>query len=343
MRRKRFTGGENKTMKYSVRRPKRPLTVFFAILLAAIFNGVFAQNEAETIRVDTNLVLVNVVVRDKDGQLVRGLKLEQFELFDGDVKLPIEGFSAEEAPISIGIIYDMHPTTDDRTKAVIDSLRQFRASLKPEDDIFLVAFNMRGVQTFDFIPTFEQLEKHMAVPIKQEPYSLYDAVYFSSDRIQSSRNRKRMLLIVSDSANHQSRHTFSEVREKIGEIKAEVYAVIFDEDDRYGYADITHKSNKQYPFSRDASPLDRAAIQDLALKSGGGAYFGPSQNAARLFGIYSQIAEEMRSHYTLGFYPDVVDDNTHNVRVRLRGVKGTRDLVLTYGSSYRNQKRAISR
>lgn len=329
-------------MKYSMKRLIGLINVLLAILLTTTSVSIFAQDKDETIRVDTNLVLINVLVRDKNGQLVRGLKSEQFEVLDDDAKRPIESFSAEEAPVSFGIIYDMHPTTADRTKSVIESLRLFKAALKPADDIFLVAFNMRGEQTFDFIPTFEQLEKHMADPGKREPCSLYDAVYFASDRIQSSRKRKRVLLIISDSADHQSRHTLSQVREKVGGIKAEVYAVVFDESDGYGYSDMTHKSRELYPFSKDASPLDRAAILDLTLKSGGSTYFGGSQNAARLHAIYEQIAGEMRSHYTLGFYPDAIDDKRHNVRVKVRGVQNAKGFVLTYQTSYQYQKRPVN-
>jgi Ca-activated chloride channel family protein len=288
-------------------------------------------------------VLINVLVRDKNGQLIKGLKAEHFEVLDDDAKRPIESFSNDDADVSFGIIYDMHPTTDERTKSVIESLRQFKGEIGPGDDIFLVAFNMRGAQTFDFIPTFDQLERHMSAPARREPYSLYDAVYSASDRIQASRNQKRVILIISDSADHNSRHTLSEVREKVSDIRAELYALMFDENEGYGYSDITHKSKTRYPFSKDASPLDRAAILDLTLRSGGSTFVGPSQNALRLFAIYTQIARDVRSHYTLGFYPDVVDDKLHNLRIRLRNVNGAKDFVLTYRPSYQNRKHQASR
>lgn len=314
------------------------ILLLFIILFISASNTLNAQVNQETIRVDTNLVLIDVLVLDKQGGLVKGLRADQFEVLDDGATRPIESFSAEEASVSFGIIYDMHPTTDERTKSVIESLRQFKAELKGNDDVFLVAFNMRGEQTFDFVPTFEQLEKHMAQPDKREPYSLYDAVYLASDRIQSSRNRKRVLLIISDSADHRSRHTFSQIREKVRDIRAEVYAVILDDNDGYGYSDMTHKGREHYPFSRDASALDRTAIIDLAMKTGGSTFFGGSQNARRLFSIYKQVAGEMRSHYTLGFYPDAIDDKRHSVRVKLRGVPDSKDFVLTYQTSYQNRK-----
>lgn len=316
------------------------IVAFAAILLVWTPETVRAQDKEESIRIDTDLVLLNVRVLGKDAKPVRGLKAEQFEVFDDGQRRTIESFSADESAVSFGIIYDMHPTTAERTQAVIESLRQFKAEMNPADDIFLVAFNARGEQTFDFIPSYEQLERHMGDPGRREPHSLYDAIYFASDRITRSRNQKRILLIISYTADHGSRHSMSEVRNKASEIKTEIYAVIFSENEGFGYSDMTHRGRERYPFSSDASPADRAAMIGLAAKSGGSTFFAGSQNAQRLFSIYKQIAEEMRSHYTIGFYPEVIDNKRHNVRVKLRGVPGSKDLVLTYRSSYQNRKPA---
>lgn len=316
--------------------------VFLIALFLCASAKVNAQDDKDKIRVETNLVLINVLVSDKNGQFFTGLTPEQFEIYDDNVKRPIESFSSERAPVSFGIIYDMHPTTEERTKSVVESFRLFKSALGREDDIFLAAFNMRGEQTFDFIPTFEQLEKHMTDPDKREPYSLYDAVYFASERIQRSRNQKRALLIISDSADHHSHHTLSEVREKVGEIQAEVYAVIFDDNNDFAYGNVTHKGGEFHPFFKDASQLDRAAMQDLTLRSGGGTYFGGSENALRLFAIYKQIASEVGAYYTLGFYPDRIDDKRHDIHIGLRGVKGSKDLVLTYRLSYQNRAKPVN-
>ena len=295
-----------------------------------------AQDNENRIRVETNLVLVNVLVYDKNGQLVSGLTSKQFEIFDDDVRRPIESFSSEDAGVSFGIVYDLHPTTPELTRSVVESLAQFKRGLRAHDDLFLVAFNMRGQQTFDFVPALDQLEKFMSAPQSREPYSLYDAVYFASDRIQSSRNQKKVLLIISDSADHHSRHTLSEVRKRIAGLRTEVYAVIFNSDSGFDYADLGQSGKGVRPIFRDASALDRAAIQDLTLKNGGSAYFAGSQSTLRLYNIFTEIGAEMRSHYTLGFYPDVIDARSHSIRIRLKRVPGSKDFTLTYRMSYQN-------
>ncbi len=170
----------------------------FLTLSMTIASSVYSQISDENTHIDTNLVLVDVLIIDKSGKPVSGLTADQFELFNDNVKQPIEVFSAEAAPVSFGIVFDMHPTTTERNKAVVESLSEFRKGLGAEDDIFLLAFDMRGQHVFDFVPTLEQLERHMAGPERRQMRSLYDAVYFASNKIQSSRNQKRILLIISD-------------------------------------------------------------------------------------------------------------------------------------------------
>ena len=84
-------------MKYSIKRLIPSINVLLTILLTGTSVSMLAQNKDESIRVDTNLVLINVLVRDKNGQMVKGLKAEQFEVLDDEAKRPIESFSAGEA------------------------------------------------------------------------------------------------------------------------------------------------------------------------------------------------------------------------------------------------------
>ena len=285
-------------------------------------------------RVDTNLVLIDVLVMDKAGRPVTGIGADKFELFVDNAKQRIDNFSSETAPVTFGIVYDMHPTTLEKDRVVIDSLREFKAKLPADDDVFVTAFNMKGTQVFDFIPTVDQLERHMTDPATRTVRSLYDAVDFASNRIQSSRHQKRVLLIISDSADHQSRRSFTEVRARLMTLRTEVYAIIVEPNDRVGYVDLTHDGQPRYATSSDASMLDRAALSDLTTKTGGATFFSGPENAARLTHIYQKVAAEMRSHYTLGFYPETIDRLRHQVRIRLHDVPGGKDMVLTHRMSF---------
>lgn len=310
-------------------------SIFLFCLLIMLPLVTLAQRASEeTTRIRTDLVLIDVLVMDRAGHPVRGIGADKFQLFIDNEKRMIESFNSEESSISFGIIYDMHPTTADRNSAVIDSLRDFKRRLPPDDDIFLAGFNMKGLQAFDFIPTLEQLEKHMADPATRRVKSLYDAVDFAADRIQTSRHQKRILLIISDSADHGSNSSFSKIRAKLMELQAEVYAIIVEPSEQVGYEDLSHQRPSGAGSTTDASQFDRAALAGIAARTGGAAFFSRSESSLRLLNIYQQIANEIRSHYTLGFYPESVDRRTHKVRVKLRGVPGIKDMVLTYRSTY---------
>jgi len=304
------------------------LLLLIGVLSVTAING---QDE-EQIRVETNLITVNVALRDKKGKYVKGLGQEQFEVFDNKTKQQISHFSAENASVSYGIVYDMHPTTIERTTAVLESLRAFTKELGTDDRFFIIAFNERGNLNLDFIPTIEQIQNYLK---RSEPTSLYDAIYLAADKLRASKNLKRALLVISDSADHKSRHSFSDLQLKTFDVQ--IYAVIFDESNVWSYSDITRGGKRRKRISNDASQLDRVALEGLTMKSGGTSQFPTTENALELYKIYHQIASEMHEFYTLSFYPnEAADGKWHALRIGLRSVEGSKKFALTYRQGYQS-------
>lgn len=304
-----------------------------SIILSAILTiSVFGQDE-KPIRIETNLVNINVAISGKNGRHVAGLNKENFEVFDNGIKQKLEYFSAEEAPISFGIVYDMHPTTAERTKAVLESLREFTKGLSRKDDFFTLVFNKRGSLLVDFVPTAEQLDTHLSGRYR-EPNALYDAIYLAMEKMRERRNVKRVLLVITDSADHNSEHRFSDIQKQLKTLDAQVYTVLWDETERWEYTDLTKNGESRTRVSSDATSLSRAALQELALRTGGTVRSPTVQDANELFKIYTQVAREMRQQYTLGFYPEQIDGEWHDLIVKLRSVKNTKGMALTYRSGY---------
>ena len=295
------------------------------------------QVQDDKVKVATNLVLIDVLVTDPAGRSVKGLSAEQFRLLSDDKQQPLDIFFSDGAPVAFGFVYDMHPTTAERTKMVVDSLQEFKKGIRPNDSIFTLAFNMNGSQVFDFIPTTEQLERYLTEPDAADPHSLYDAVYSASNKIFGIRKQKRALIIISDGADHQSARSFAQLEDKLSTIKAEVYAVLLD-NNNFIYRDMNRNGRETYPVASDATPLDRAALLQLTLESGGTTYFGGPASSVQLNGLYRDISNEMRSYYTLGFYTDVVDTSRHSIRIQLKDRKDSQAFVLTYRNSYQNPR-----
>lgn len=287
------------------------------------------------ITVNTDLVNLSVTVSDAKGNFVGNLQKEQFEIFDNGKKQSIEYFSAGDAPVSYGIVYDMHPTTDDRTVAVLESLREFAKSLKSNDDIFALVFNLRGSLMTDFIPNAEQLNKNLAGRYR-EPNALYDAIFAANEKLKKSRNLKRVLLIITDSADHHSEHRETDIINQLKTLDTQIYAVLWDESEDWRFRDITRNGESRTKVSSDASSFERADLQALALRTGGTMTSPTVQNAAELFRIYNQIALETRRQYTLGFYPEITDGKWHELRINLRSVENRKKMVLTYRFGYQS-------
>jgi VWFA-related protein len=313
------------------------IQAIITIVLATILTtAVFSQDD-KPIKIETNLVNINVAISDKRGDFVKDLTKENFEIFDNTTKQKIEYFSTSEAPISFGIVYDMHPTTDERTKAVLESLREFTKNLRKKDDFFTLIFNKRGSLIVDFIPTVEQLNTHLTGKYR-EPNALYDAIYKATEKIAERPNFKRVLLVITDSADHNSEHRFNEIEKQLKTLDAQVYTILWDESKKWEYADVTVSGESRTRVSSDASQLSRAALQALAVRTGGAVQSPTVQNAGELYKIYTQIAFEMRRQYTLGFYPETVDGKWHDLRINLRSVKGANKMSLTYRTGYQSPR-----
>ena len=313
----------------------------YKILLSACLIGiigvtVFAQDE-KPLRVETNLVSINVAVTDEKGNFVENLTKDQFDIFDNKIKQQIEYFKAKDTPVSFGIVYDLHPTTTERTTAVLESLRQFTKNLHPTDDFFVTVFNERGSLTLDFVPTEEQVRVNLAGKFS-EPNSLYDAIYAAGSKIRTSKNLKRTLLIITDSADHHSKRSFSELENEFKSFDVQIYAVIWDETKAFSYSDV-NKGRKQRRYSSsDATTFDRVAMLELTLKNGGNSQTPTIQNAQELYEIFNQIASEMRKQYTIGFYPETLDNKQHQLKIVLHSnEKKSKRWALSYRLGYQIQ------
>ncbi len=323
----------NKQAKEKLKTGFTQILIVPVLFLISVFN-VLAQDD-EPLRVNTDLVNLSVAVVDAKGNAVENLQPDQFEIFDNGKKQKIEYFSAGNAPVSFGIVYDMHPTTAERTTAVLESLREFAEGLSGNDDIFSLVFNNRGSLMTDFIPTVEQLNTNLSGKYS-DPNALYDAIYLATEKIGKSRNYRRILLVITDSTDHYSEHKFGDILKQLKTLDTQIYAVLWDEAAEWRFTDITRNGSPRTKVSSDASGFDRATLQELAMRTGGTMRSPTVHNAQELFRIYNQIAFETRKQYTLGFYPETVDGKWHELRINLRSVENRKKMVLTYRLGYQS-------
>lgn len=121
-------------------KPAVRMTLLILLTMASLVSG-YGQSsqdsQEEPVVVSTNLVTVNIIVTDSKGRYVKGLKSEQFSIYDESAKQKTAHFSVGAAPVSIGIVCEIHPKTADRVAAVLSALKQFVATLGPSDTFSL--------------------------------------------------------------------------------------------------------------------------------------------------------------------------------------------------------------
>lgn len=305
-----------------MRTVNRILKVLSLVVLAV--SATAAQDEP--VKVETNLVTVNVSVTDRNGNYVRGLKQGDFALLDSGEKRDIEAVYAEEAPLSIGIVYDMHPANGEQASDVLKALKKLTAELKARDDFFVSVFNERGTLTTQFVPDAEQIDRHLSGKNAGSPTSLYDAIFDAGTRTGQLRNPKKILLVLTDGSDHSSDHSLKELKNHLRSVNLPVYALTFNTSDRrdYGYLDVTRGGPRQ-PFRvGESSPLDRASVAEIAKSTGGQAYENNIRNQYYLTGLVQKVLDEVRNQYIIGFYPDDVDGRWHPLKVTVKGQKEKR-------------------
>lgn len=322
-----------------------------AICIIILVSGALTTGWAQEEQIVTgiNLVSVNVIVTDRNGKYVDGLNRDQFEVFDEKVKQQIAHFSDEAAPVSIGIVCEVHNSTPAKTRAMLTALKQFTRGLETDDDFFFMAFGRQGSVVSDFVPTADQVLDHLASVKPGGPASLYDAVYLAADRLRKGRNLKKTLLIVSDGEDENSRTSYQKLRNRLREFDLQIYTIgianpSLDQRSSLGiwvYEDITRQTGRRPFVPNQEAAMGRAVLAEMARVSGGATYYPESENEPELAGIFAQISLELRHQYTIGFYPkdQSLNKDWHRLRVRVNAEKGSRRLGLSYRQGYRRVNR----
>jgi hypothetical protein len=95
----------------------------------------------KTMHMDVDLALVNVTVTDPYNRLVTGLDTDNFRVYEDSVEQELVTFSAEDVPISIGVIFDFSGSMANKVAKAREAALQFFKTANPQDEFFLVSFN----------------------------------------------------------------------------------------------------------------------------------------------------------------------------------------------------------
>ncbi|HEX8737189.1 MAG TPA: VWA domain-containing protein [Pyrinomonadaceae bacterium] len=298
-------------------------SLLLTVIVLTTFSIYSLAQDDDTIRVETNLVTLNIAVTDRGGNYVKGLQKKDFQIFDNNFPKTIDEFSAEEAPVTFGIVYDMHPTTGERSANVLESLRRFTRELKAKDNFFVTVFNERGSLTTDFVPTSEQIQTNLTDIKPKTPNSLYDAIFAASGKARERKNSKQVLLVLTDGEDHSSHHSLKELRLHLRSVNLPVYTIAFHDENKrqWGYSDLYRNQGRQTLGLTETNELNKAVLAELSKTTGGQTFQREIQSRLFIYAICKKIQTEVENQYVLGFYADSFDGKWHRLKVRVDGGK----------------------
>jgi len=253
------------------------------------------------IRVDVNLVLVPATVTDPMNRLVTGLERENFQVYDNNIGQVIKSFSTEDAPVTIGIIFDLSGSMTSKFMRARKALSEFLRTSNPQDEFFVVGFNDRPAVIVDYTSDVDDVEARMVMLKPENRTALIDAIYLGVDKLKQAKYERKALLIISDGGDNRSRYTEGELRRVVRESDVQIYSIgIFDQ-----YAPTTEEQ------------LGPVLLTDICDMTGGRLFRVLDIND--LGDIASRISAELRNEYVIGYRPSEVkqDGNWRKLKIRL--------------------------
>jgi Ca-activated chloride channel family protein len=243
--------------------------------------------QQDTLIVNTDLVTLTVTVQDQFGRFVSGLNKSAFEVNDNNEKQEIAFFSDDDAPVSVGVVFDVSGSmSGDKISRAREALRKFVQTSHKDDQYFLIGFNSRAQLLVDNTRDGDEVVNKLTFVDPKSNTALYDATYLGVQKVTRGAHKKKAILLISDGQDNQSRYTLSEVRRLLKESDVVVYAI--------GILDGTDAGSA-------LGMGGQAYLDELANVSGGKAFFPTS--GVEMDEIFERIALELRHQYSIGYRP----------------------------------------
>jgi Ca-activated chloride channel homolog len=275
----------------------------------------------DTLRIDVDMALVNVTVTDPYNRLVTGLEPDNFRVFEDNIEQEVVTFSAEDVPISIGVIFDFSGSMTNKVGKAREAALQFFKTANPQDEFFLVSFNERAELTSSFTNSVEDLQSRLMLTMPKGRTALLDAIYLGLSQMRGAHNAKRALLILSDGGDNHSRYNESDIKRLVKEADTQLYAIgIFDP---LGYR------------NRTPEELNGPSLLSEITEMTGGRVFAV-EKLEELPDIASKIGMELRNQYVLGYRPSnkAHDARWRKVKIKLRAPRGLPPLTVYAKTGY---------
>ena len=263
---------------------------------------------AGVIRSDVNRVFIPTTVTDSYGRPVQGLRKQDFKLWEDGVEQNLSEFFIEDGPISVGVILDISGSVKNKLGQAQRAVREFLHLSARGDEFFLVTFKDQPELVRGFTTHPEDIEADFAVAQPSGWTALYDAIVLGINHMKRASLNRRVLLVLSDGADNNSRYSESEIRSLVREANVRIFSISM----------------------QSHTPM----LDKLANESGGRVY--QVHDLDNLADAAAALSAEAHAEYVLGFTPPLRerDGKYHSVKVEVAQYAGEHPLHVSWRRGY---------
>ena len=274
-----------------------------------------------TLRVDTNMVLINVTVTDPLNRFVTGLEAENFKLFEDKSEQRIASFASEDAPLSVGLVFDASSSMGSKLQKARLATAQFFKTANPEDEFFLVQFNDKPEMIQGFTTNTEEIQNRLTFTQAKGRTALLDGIYMALNHMKKARNTRKAILVLSDGGDNSSRYTETEIKNLVREADVQIYAIGL-------FEGMSGRSRTPEEMSGPG------LLNDIAEQTGGRHF--PVENINDLPDVAAKVGMELRNQYVIGYIPTNTnrDGKYRRVQVKINPIRGLPTLRAFWRQGY---------
>jgi Ca-activated chloride channel family protein len=310
----------------------------------AVPSGPEEVDPGDVIRVNTTLVTLPVSVMDRDGRYVPNLNKEDFRIMEDGINQDVAFFSSVDKPFSVVLMLDTSNSTRFRLEDIHEAAITFVNQLRPDDRVMIVSFDDDIKVLSDFTVDRGKLTKAIRRAHTGDGTRLYDAVDMVINQRLSQVNGRKAVVLFTDGVDTTSkRATYQSNVLDSEELDALIYPVQYDTfqdvggsvtrwppsrtDDIFGQilggifgggrggrggrggGGIPGTSRRDYEVAS-------RYLQDLSIRTGARKY--EADTIQNLETAFSNIAEELRRQYSIGYYPKRAPRPGERRQIRVR-------------------------
>jgi Ca-activated chloride channel homolog len=282
------------------------------------------QDKDDTIKLGTDLVILDVTVVDPSNRPAMDLSQDQFQVVEDKVPQKIEFFTREQVEISMVLAIDtsgsMRAKLDTVIKASTNLVKESRAG----DEAAIIEFKDQPELLEEFTTNMSDIIDTLQGLIASRQTAMLDALYLGADYAsKEGKNRRKAVVIVTDGIDKDSYYKFNEVVNHLRETDVQIYLIGFTSD---------LSKDGAWVFGRSDREKAENLLKQIAEETGGKAFF--PRELSEVHTIAQQISTDLRTQYSIGYYPtnSKRDGTFRSVKVTINA--GNRRLVARTRNGY---------